>query len=377
MADKNKLENLIERMHEVSDPRMENKIAHNLGEILFITICALLSGANSWEEVEDFAIARIDWLRKYIPLKNGPPSHDTVARVFGLINPERFTEVFIEWVRTIRLKKTDSPDIIAIDGKCPRGSAVGNGRPIDVVSAFSTECKLVLGQVKVADKSNEITAIPELLDLLEIRGNIITIDAMGTQTEIAAKINDKKGSYILAVKGNQKTLLDDVEVLFKDALGASSDFKVDFYESWDKDHGRLENRKYHVIHDVSWISGREKWKGLASVGMAETIAEKNGKTSSEKRYYIMNYLPSAELFGKAARAHWGIESMHWSLDVTFDEDKLRNRIGESPMNSSIIKHFVLNMLRRETSGKRRISLNRKRFKAGLSTDYLEKILDAQ
>ena len=349
--------------------RQECKIKHDLMEIIFIVLVCTIAGCNDWQDIELFAKEREDWFRKHIELPNGLPSHDTLERVFRWIEPKQFEKCFICWTNEFKLLK--DRQTIAIDGKTCRGSSDKSidRSAIHMVSAWACENGLILGQVKTAEKSNEITAIPELLDLISVKNNIITIDAMGTQKDIAKKIIEKKGDYVLALKGNQSTLQTDVIDYFKFAISEHfKDIDYKYYRTLDKGHGRVEKRKYYLINDLNWLNNKENWLGLKGIGMVESTVMKGESQTVETRYFITSLTGTAEEFGNSVRNHWGIESMHWMLDVVFKEDKNHVRKDFAPQNLAVLRRIALNILKKDTSIKK--SLKIKRFKAALNLDYL-------
>lgn len=355
----------------IQDPRLDRKKLHQLTDILFIAVCASLCGCDTWEDIHFFAEIREDWLRNYIDLASGIPSVDTIARVFSLINPDEFETAFRNWVAS--LYEVQEGKIIAIDGKRIRGS-YGNGKSaIHMVGAFAAESGLALAQVKTEAKSNEITAIPELLDALLLKGCIVTLDAMGCQKSIVSKIKDRGGDYVISLKGNQGTLHDDVR-LFLETHKKSGFEKVNhnYYETTEKGHGRVESRRYWITDQIDWLEQKKDWSGLKSIGFVESERHINGKTSRETRCFICSIKPDARKFAQAVRQHWSIENnLHWQLDITFDEDKLRARINNAAQNMSILRRMVLNTLKKEPS---KGSLKGKRKKAGWSEVYLLKLL---
>ena len=365
---------LVEHFSTLKDPRMVKKCDHKLIDILVIVVCATICRWDeSWEQVADFAVERESWLRKFLELPAGIPSHDTLRRVFLLLDPNELQSCFLGWASCFRTKI--SGETIAIDGKTVRGSRdkSSNKRPIHVVSAWANENQLVLGQVKVDEKSNEITAIPELLNLLDIAGCTITIDAMGTQKKIVEVISDKNADYVLGLKSNQKALHDDVKTYIDDQLDiALTDDSHSEKKTADADHGRIEERSFHLFTDISWIEKKDSWKNFNAIGVVQARIERDGGVSTDRRYYITS-LKDVDNFAKHVRGHWGVEnSLHWTLDVAFNEDKCTRRKGNAPANSNVLKHMVLNLLKREKTKK--IAINRKRAMAGWRNDYLEKIV---
>ncbi len=366
--------NLVEHFSKIKDPRIINKCDHKLIDILVIVVCASLSRFDdSWESIEDFGNLRKDWLKQFLELPNGIPSMDTMRRVFLLIDPAEFQSCFHDWAGAFRSKITG--ETIAIDGKCSRGSrdeTLGK-KAIHMVSAWANENQLVLGQVKVDEKSNEITAIPKLLKLLDISGCTVTIDAMGTQKKIAEDIVDNSGDYILGLKGNQGNLHDDVKTYINDQLDTKiTDGSHQTKETTDADHGRIEERKFHLFTDISWLDQKSDWKGLTAIGVVESNVEKNGRLSFERRFYITS-LSCIDRFSKGVREHWGVEnSLHWTLDVAFDEDRSTRKKGNSPANSAVLRHITLNLLKKEKTLKR--SINTKRSHACINLSYLEKVV---
>jgi len=351
---------------ELEDPRIDRKKLYPLEEILFVTLCAVICGAESWYDIEDFGEARIRFLRRYYLFKNGIPSHDTIGRLFSLLDPTIFKDCFINWVKAIQVS---IPELIAIDGKTLRHSFdKANNKPaIHMLSAFASNARLVLGQTKVDAKTNEITAIPKLLDLLVIKGAIITIDAMGCQKEIAKKIIDKNADYIFGLKGNQGDLHENIETYFNDKT-----LSFDCYEETDKGHGRIEIRKIYVTTSIDWLEQKKYWKGLSSIIKVESTRILQNKKTTEFRYYISSLKSSPQKILQAIRSHWGIEnSLHWVLDLTFREDECRIRKKNAPENMAIIRHIVFNILQHADN---KISIRRRKKKAGWSDEYLENVL---
>lgn len=367
---------LLEAFEELSDPRARS-CNYQLDELLLAAICAVISGAESWTSVVEWSEMKLDWLRQHRPFANGIASHDTFGRVFSLLDAKRFEACFVRWMSTL-CPSLDGQHI-AIDGKCVRGSHDGSRSAIHLVSAWSSVSGLTLGQIRTADKSNEITAIPQLLDALDVKGAVITIDAMGCQHDIAAKIVERGADYVLGVKDNQPGLAEAVKLWFDAADAGEMDRPF-----WDdiqieKDHGRIETRRCLVTNDVAWLQEQHQhWSGLRSLIMIESTREVIGRNSTgtasvERRYYISSLPAKAALLGKTVRAHWGIEnSMHWVLDVAFREDDCRIRIGEAAQNFAILRRIALNLLKRDKSTK--LGIANKRLKAGWNVDYLGKLL---
>jgi predicted transposase YbfD/YdcC len=361
---------------DLTDPRIERTKLHKLIDILVIAICAVIAGADNWEDIAAFGQAKIEWFKTFLELPNGIPSHDTFNRLFARLDPQQFQERFIGWVRAV--SSVIGGQVIAIDGKLLRRShdrGIGQAA-IDMVSAWATANGLVLGQVKVDDKSNEITAIPQLLQALEISGCIVTIDAIGCQTEIAEQIIDQEADYVLSLKENQGHLFEDVQLLFNDL--ETSRYKAYPYEyekTVNKDHGRIEIRQCWTISDpevLRHLRGFENWKGLQTVSMIRAVRQIGEENSCEDRYHIAS-IPGAKRVLGAVRSHWGIENeLHWTLDIAFDEDRCRVRKDHGPENFALLRHIALNLLKQEKTCKR--SIKGKRLQAAWKEDYLSKVL---
>jgi len=362
---------LVSIFGSVEDPRSHINRLHNLVDVLLIGIISVICGAETWKQMIEFANSKEKFLRKFLELPNGIPSEDTINRVFSSIDSSLFETCFIEWVNSI--SNLSKGQVIAIDGKTIRG-AKSNGKksPVHMVSAWANQNNLVLGQIRVNEKSNEITAIPELLDTLLIEGNIITIDAMGTQTDITDKIIKNGADYILAVKGNQQQLLEDIKDEFQFSKTIEIDTDIDF------GHGRIETRKCSVISDFKFIKNTDnKWNSLNQIIKIESLREfKNSDKKDEKatRYYISNLDDKAVNYQKNIRSHWGVENkLHWTLDVAFSEDASRKRNNNAAQNYSILLKIALNLLRNEKTEKQGVA--GKRLKAGWNEPYLLKVLN--
>ena len=358
---------------KLKDPRRTHRRLHHLQDILVIALCAVIANAQDWEQIVTFGRSRLDWFRTFLELPNGIPSHDTFERVFNRINPAAFQACFRAWVGAISAEL--SIKHIAIDGKTLRGSRSAKLGALHLVSAWATEQHLSLGQVAVDGKSNEITAIPALLELLDLNGALVTIDAMGCQKAIADKIRERKGHYALTVKDNQPNLLADIQQQFIKAMDTDfAGLDHDFYEKRERGHGREEYRSYHVIHSTEGIGGCEEWKDLTTIGMVYSERTMKGTKTSEVRYFIGSKKAGARYYGKALRNHWGIENqLHWQLDVTFAEDDNRvvNRNGAE--NLALLRRLTLMLLKAHPSKQ---SMASKRYAASVNLAFLEEILNA-
>jgi predicted transposase YbfD/YdcC len=356
------------------DPRIDRCKHHKLIDIVTIAICAVISNADGWTDIAAYGRAKHAFLQQFLDLPNGIPSHDTFGRVFTHLDPRAFQSAFLAWVDAIRLKLPG--DVVAIDGKTERRThdRAIDLSPLHIVSAWSTANRLVLGQVRVDTKSNEITAIPVLLDLLDLEDCSVTIDAMGCQVAIAEQIVAQGADYVLACKGNQGHLAEDVACLFRQVEEAELDpARFDYCQTICEEHGRREVREYWSTDDLALIRDRGRWSQLRSVAMVRSERTSNGCTSVETRQYISSLPSGAERVAYAIRNHWGIENpVHWVLDVVFAADESRVRIGHSAHNLAIIRHLVLNLLRQETSLK--TSLRQKRLRAGWDDAYVLKVL---
>lgn len=362
---------LAEHFSGIVDPRIDRKRLHKLIDIIVIAICAVVAGADSFDAIEIFGNAKKDWLKKFLELPNGIPSHDTFERVFARINPQEFRSSFADWTRQLAGIFTD---VIALDGQTHRG-ARGKGQkksPIHMVSAWAAGLRLVLAQTKVDEKSNEITAIPQVLKLLDIQGCIVTMDAMGCQQKIAQQIVDQGGDYILGLKGNQGSTLTAVEEHFSMTPESSCEKFCDT----DKGHGRIETR-IHLAADAKSIIDLKEWPGLKSAIKVVSTREIADISTTEERFYLSSVEPKEiARIGSGIRSHWGVEnSLHYVLDVTFNQDGSRIRTGNAPENFGVLRHIAMNILRGAPNAKKSSpSNNLKRMRAGMDSAYLEEVM---
>jgi predicted transposase YbfD/YdcC len=364
----------IEHFASLDDPRIDRKKLHSLMDIITLTVCAVASGAEGWEAIEEFGKEKLDWLRKYIALENGVPSHDCIAYVLSRLSPVQFRDCFVSWAQAAA--EVTEGEIVAIDGKTAKGSRdrKNNRKPLHMVSAWACQNRLVLGQVATDEKSNEISAIPKLLALLELKGCIVTIDAIGCQRAIAEQIVDQGGDYyVLGLKGNQGSLHEAVDDFFTAADAKEfAGVEHDYSEELDKDHGRLEVRRYWITEDLRTLPDTANWKGLRSIGMVERECIEGDSKSVERRYFINSLPASATPFAHAVRGHWGVENpLHWRLDVVLGDDASRIRKGHGPAIMTSIRHLCMNLFEGEPS---RMSLAKKRRKAAWSDRYRAKVV---
>jgi predicted transposase YbfD/YdcC len=356
---------LIAHFKDLPDPRVNRTKDHDLLDILIIAICTLLCGGEGFNDMEDFGNAKRDWFKTFLALRHGIPSHDTFNRVFAALDPKAFLDCFLRWTQSLR--EAVAQEIVALDGKALRRARNAKQSLKYVVSAWAESNQLVLGQLKVSDKSNEITALPKLLRVLELAGCIVTVDAMGCQKKIAKEIAEADADYVLALKGNQETVQDEVKTFLEDALAERSQprpqgaklspaaAKLAVLETVEKDHGRLETRRYYQSAELDWFADRAKWPGLESVGMVESLREVDGQPKLERRYYLASLPLDVATFARAVRGHWGVENkLHWVLDVQMGEDNSRARAGYAAENLATLRRLALNLLRREKTKNRGI-----------------------
>ena len=364
----------LEHFRDLPDPRQAWKVVYPLDEVLVLSLMAVLAGAEAFTDIARFGEKKLELLRRFRSFEDGTPPHDTLGDIFASLDAEKFQRCFVTWVASI----TGAPaGVIAIDGKTSRrsGKKKASKAPIHMVSAFAARQRLVLGQIKVDNKSNEIVAIPKLLDLLSIEGAIITIDAMGCQREIAQNITDKKADYVLALKGNQGSLRDDVELFVAEQKAKGFvDTVISQDETTDGDHGRIETRKVTVLQDVDWLQERHKWPSLKGVVVVESMRETGNKVETETRFYITSLILAAAMIGPIIRSHWAIEnSLHWVLDMIFRDDECRVRNENAPANFTTLKHMAINLIR-NAPGKDSIRLRRK--VAAWDDDFLASLFAA-
>lgn len=368
---------LLDHFSALKDPRMGWRVLYPLPEILLLVLCATLSDMEDFVEIVLWGEERLDFLRRFLPFERGVPSHDVLNDVFNALDPALFQQCFVSWVETLR---DGDPEVIAIDGKTSRRThARSKGRePLHLVSAWATRQRLVLGQEAVSDKSNEIVAIPLLLQRLALKGALVTIDAMGTQVEIARTITEAGGDYLLSLKANWPALMADVATFFADPANAADCQAID---TVDANHGRIEQRRHRVCHKVDWLRSDRRFPDerqfprLTTIAFVESNTERNGKVETEQRYYLSSAKLDAGTFARAVRDHWGIENrLHWVLDVVFHDDLSRLRTGCGPQNMAVVKHMAMNLIRHP---KDRHSLKNRRKLACLNANYLESLIRNQ
>lgn len=377
---------LIEHFKGLNDPRVDRTKEHELIDILVIAICCLLCEGESFNDMEDFGNAKEEWFKGFLKLPNGIPSHDTFNRLFAALDPQSFLECFLRWTQSLR--QAVAQEIVALDGKALRRALNKDESPQYVVSAWAESNSLVLGQLKVDEKSNEITAVPQLLRVLELAGCIVTADAMGCQKKIAKEIIEADADYVLALKGNQEkvheevksfldsTLLEKQKPRPKGALIPKAESGLQQFQTVEKDHGRIETRTYYQSDQLDWFAERNKWEGLRSVGMVESQRELDGKLTIERRYYLSSLKADVETFARAVRGHWSVENkLHWAMDVSFGEDQSRARQGHAAENLATLRRLALNLLKREKTKKR--GIRGKMLNASWDHSYLLRLLGVQ
>jgi len=367
---------LFERVGEIKDPRIERKKLHSLKDILVIAVCATICGADNWEDIAEFGESKQEWFAGFLELENSIPSHDTFRRVFILLDNIELKTLFVDWMSSaVSLSKGS---LVNLDGKnlCGSKEPIKGKKALNVVSAWASEASVVLGQVRCEEKSNEITAIPELLNILDLAGCIVTIDAIGCQKNIVANIIEKEADYVISLKGNQGNLHQDIKdyLDWAERIGFK-EIGYDYCETLEKGHGRIEERRCWVTEEIGWLEGRNDWKNLKSVVMVEAIREVIGKEPTvERRYFISSLEANATELLRCMRGHWAIENeLHWCLDIGFREDNCRVREATSAENLATLRHIGINLLKQEKSSKRGIEGKRK--KAGWDENYLLKVLN--
>lgn len=360
---------LLDHLSGIPDPRMDRTRRHELLDILVIAVCTLLCGGEGFNDMEDFGKAKEEWFRTFLKLPNGIPTHDTFNRLFAALAPDRFLESFLAWTQSLR--QTVGEEIVAMDGKALRRAMKKGGMPY-VVSAWAVRNGLVLGQLQVDEKSNEITAIPKLLRALDLAGCIVTLDAMGCQKKTAREIVEADANYVLALKGNQETVHEEVRSFLDDAI-LHTPGELAYAQTVEKDHGRIETRRYWQSDRLDWFADRKKWEGLGSVGVVESTRQIDESITTERRYFLSSLPLDVSRFSNAVRSHWGVENrLHWILDVQFNEDQSRARTGHAAENLATLRRLALNLLKRDTTKKRGIKGKQKN--AGWSHPYLLHLL---
>jgi predicted transposase YbfD/YdcC len=368
------------------DERQAWKIKHKLVDIIFIAVVATIADCDDWEEIEWFARKKEAWLRKYIELPGGIPSHDTMERVFAWIDPELFRAAFLSWVAIATDGMSSVGGVFAVDGKVMRGTKDNGKKALNVVNAWCGEMGIVLGQEFTREKSNEMKAIPKLLDVLDVAGRIVTVDAGGTYKDIAEKIIAKKGDYVLALKGNRQSMFEDVKLFFENELNEMkessekypNEYGIQSVQKTEKGHGRIEKRTYFMTDKIDWLEGKDDWPGLVSIGAVKSRVENvsKGTVSEETRYFISSLPCEASRFAYAVRRHWGVESMHWSLDMTFNEDGRRSRKNNSAKNLAQLNRLAYDIIKTGPVPKKRMPLKRLRKEALVDDAYLEQLISA-
>jgi predicted transposase YbfD/YdcC len=365
---------LITVLREIDDPRVDRTKLHKLEEILVISICALLCGAESFEDMEVFGEEKEPWFRTFLELAHGIPSHDTFGRVFAALDPQKFLEAFMRWTQSLRAALGgEAGEVVALDGKALRRALNAGESPKVIVSAWAAGSGLVLGQRKVDEKSNEIKAVPQLLRVLELSGCIVTLDAMGCQKQIAREIIEADADYVLALKGNQGVACQEVKSYLDEAI-ASGRGELAHCQHVEKGHGRLEERRYWQSANIQWFADCHLWEGLRTVGVVESVREIDGNKSTERRYYLSSLPLGVERFAKAVRSHWSIENqLHWVLDVVFGEDQSRARTRHASENLATLRRWTLNLLKADNLKAKR-SIRARKKAAGWNNAYLLHLL---
>jgi predicted transposase YbfD/YdcC len=361
------------KLHALTDPRTGRATRHVLLDILLISLCASLCGAQTFTDIALFGRCQQAWFKTWLALPHGIPSHDTFNRVFSLLNPVLFRDLFVAWTQSLR--RTVAGEVVAVDGKTLRGSAAHNHGPVHLVNVWASANRLILGQWKVADHSNEITALPELLRALELAGCTVTVDALNCQKTVAQEISEADADYVLALKGNHGTLHAEVKAFLDDAVArAWRDVPHQFHETLDKDHGRLETRRYWITETIGWLADKSQWENLRSVAVVEATRTVRGAVSRERRYYLTSLPADAPRLAGAVRGHWEVENcVHWVLDVQLGEDACGLRHAHAVQNLAIVRTLTLNILRRDQTHK--VGIRAKQKAAGWSSHYLLQLLN--
>lgn len=376
----------LDHFSALSDPRQAGKVLYPLDEIMLLVLCAEVAGAEGFADIALWGETHLDFLRRFRPFADGVPSHDALNDLFNALDHEVFRDCFVGWAESLRASApaladpevVARPEIVAIDGKTSRrsGNASRGRAALHMVSAWASTQRLVLGQEAIDDKENEIVAIPRLLEMLELKGALVTIDAMGCQKAIARTIHDKKADYLLPVKDNQPSLKNDIDLFFTEQRACGfAHAKAFFHQTVDNDHGRIETRRHWSTADIAWLKERHDWTALTSIGLIEREIERQGRTEVTRHFYISSLPADAVLLARAARSHWHIENrLHWVLDVVFHDDLCRLRTGNGPQNFAVVRHIALNLIR---LARGKLSLRQTRKKAGWSPDFLEIVIRAR
>jgi predicted transposase YbfD/YdcC len=365
--------NLQEHFRQLVDPRMGPAKRHELLDILMIAVCAMLCGAEGFTEIAQCGRCKAQWFASWLALPHGIPSHDTFNRVFGLIDPAQFMDCFLAWTQSLR--EVVAGELVALDGKTLRRSRARGHGPIHLVNVWAARNRLVLGQLKVADHSNEITALPTVLRALELAGCVVTVDAMGCQKDVAKEIHEADAEYVLALKGNQGTLHAEIQEFLDDARTRGfAGVAHQFVETVDKDHGRIETRRYWITEQIDWLADKDQWEALRSIGMVEAVREVAGTVTTQRRYYLSSLPTQVEQFAAAVRGHWEIENcVHWVLDVQMGEDRCTVRQQHAAQNLAALRALCLNQLRRDRQVK--LGIRGKQKAAGWDHNYLRSLLN--